>query len=151
MALKSYLFSKELNFSDIATPPIHLGNMDGRYYFSFAESSDAPSGGKAVTADEIDLLQKNGTIFKQIKQEAERRILAVAPLWRQQNALADLYILNQKESLTTDEQDQVAQAEEILTSVQAVRSRSNEIESSVLNGIAVEYLTDYGWNGLDAE
>jgi len=151
MSIKSYLISKELNFTDLSIMPIYLGSLDGRNYFSFAEDVNPPSGGKNITNDELALLRGSGLVFKQIKQKAEERILSVAPLWRQQNALVDLYLLGQKENPATDEQDQMAQAQAIITSIQEIRSRSNEIENSILNGIAVDYLIDLGWDQPDAE
>ena len=145
MKIKSYLFNKELNFTDMSVLPIHVGNMDGRYYFSFAENVDPPSGGKSVSADELAELKSTSMIFRQIKQKAEERIIAIAPLWRQQNTLADLYILGQKDNLSSEEQEKFDRATELLETIQAIRNRSNEIEYSLLNGIAVDYQTDPAW------
>jgi hypothetical protein len=145
MNLKSYLFNKELNFNDMTILPIHIGNMDGRYYFSFAENVNPPAGGKSVSSEEIGELRGSGMVFRQIKQKAEERIVAIAPLWRQQNALADLYMLGQKESLLSEEQERFSRAQQLLETIQAIRNRSNEIEESLLNGIAVDYQTDPAW------
>lgn len=151
MPIKSYLISKSLNFSDIETPPIFLGDQNGRYYYAFAQTDDPPSGGKSVSADELEGLRSEGLPFRQIKQEAERRILNVAPAWRQQNALVDLFMLGQKDNPTIEEQEKVTQAKALLEQVQIIRDRSNEIETSILNGSAVDYQLDTGWNAADAE
>lgn len=145
MTLKSYLFSKELNFNELEIMPIHLGNMNDRYYFAFAEGINPPAGGKNVSNDEINDLRTNGVTFKQIKQKAEEYILVVAPLWKQQNALADLYIFGLKEALNTEEQEKVNQAKNLIESIQMIRSRSNEIEEALLNGISIDYFTEQAW------
>ncbi len=150
MTLKSYPFSKELNFTDLDIMPIHLGNLNDRYYFAFAEGINPPSGGKAVSNDEINDLRTYGVTFKQIKQKAEEHILDVAPLWKQQNALADLYMFGLKETLDAEEQDKVNQAKNLIESIQTIRNRSNEIEESLFNGIAIDYLTDQAWGNTDA-
>lgn len=146
MKLKSYLFNKELNFTDMSVLPIHIGNMEGRYYFSFSEEVDPPAGGKMVSTEELAKLQNSGMAFRQVKQKAEERILAIAPLWRQQNALADLYVLGQKANRTSDEQDRLDNATSLLETIQSIRTRSNEIEDSLLNGNAVDYQTDSAWD-----
>ena len=43
----------------------------------------------------------------------------------------------------------VYRIEHLLERIQAIRLRSNEIEASFLNGVAVDYWTDRGWNYLD--
>lgn len=57
-----------------------------------------------------------------IKQEAQRRILNVAPAWRQRNATIDL-----------QSEDEVvrAAAQSVIDSVNAIRAKSNEIEASL--------------------
>ena len=57
-----------------------------------------------------------------IKQEAQRRILAVAPAWRQRNATIDL-----------QSEDEVvrAAAQSVIDAVNAIRVKSNEIEASL--------------------
>lgn len=150
MTLKSYLFSKDLNFTDLDIMPIHLGNLSDRHYFAFAEGINPPSGGKAVSNDEINDLRANGVTFKQIKQKAEEHILGVAPLWKQQNALADLYIFGLKETLDAEEQEKFNQAKSLIESIQAIRSRSNEIEESLFNGVPIDYLTDQAWESDNA-
>ena len=69
----------------------------------------------------------------------------MAPLWKQQNALADIYLLHQQEALDAEEQKRLQEAEHLLECIQAIRLRSDEIEASFLNGLAVDYLTDRGW------
>lgn len=57
-----------------------------------------------------------------IKEEAQRRILNVAPAWRQRNATIDL-----------QSEDEVvrAAAQSVIDSVNAIRAKSNEIEASL--------------------
>ena len=86
--------------------------------------------------------------MRQIKQEANRRILTIAPLWKQQNALTDIYLLRQQETLDAEQRKRLQEAEELLERIQAIRLRSDEIEASFLNGVAIDYLTDRGWNSL---
>lgn len=57
-----------------------------------------------------------------IKEEAQRRILDVAPAWRQRNASIDLQ--------STDENVRAA-AQSVIDSVNAIRVKSNEIEASL--------------------
>ncbi len=57
-----------------------------------------------------------------IKEEAQRRILDVAPAWRQRNATIDL-----------QSEDEVvrAAAQLVIDAVNAIRAKSNEIEASL--------------------
>ena len=59
-----------------------------------------------------------------IKEEAQRRILAVAPAWRQRNDSIDLQ--------STDENIRAA-AQSVIDAVNAIRSKSNEIEAGLLS------------------
>lgn len=62
------------------------------------------------------------SLHPSIKEEAQRRILAVAPAWRQRNATIDL-----------QSEDEVVQAaaQSVIDSVNAIRAKSNEIEASL--------------------
>tara|TARA_A100001388_G_C28737706_1_gene485085 strand:+ start:412 stop:723 length:312 start_codon:yes stop_codon:yes gene_type:complete len=57
-----------------------------------------------------------------IKEEAQRRILAVAPAWRQRNASIDLQ---------SDDADVRAAAQSVIDAVNAIRTKSNEIEAGL--------------------
>ena len=84
-------------------------------------------------------------LIRQIKEEAGRRITDIAPVWKQQNALADLYLLGDRTDLTDAERETLTKAQDLLAQVQVLRERSNAIEASFLNGVAVDYLTDKAW------
>ena len=57
-----------------------------------------------------------------VKFEAERRILAVAPDWRQRNAAVDLQ---------SSDADVRAAAQSVIDAVNAIRTKSNEIEAAL--------------------
>lgn len=59
-----------------------------------------------------------------IKEECERRILAIMPEWKQRNIIADLW--------SDDEAVETAAAAE-WAKVTALRTKSNEIEASILS------------------
>lgn len=84
----------------------------------------------------------NSQLILQIKQEAERRILALAPLWKQQNAITDIYSLRKYSDLNEVEQKRLIEAQALLKEIMRLRSRFNEIEASFLNGITIDYVTD---------
>jgi hypothetical protein len=145
MNLKSYLQTRAPNFAESEIAPIHLANVNGRHYYAFAADVTPPSGGKTVSESELDDIFSNSQIIRQIKEEAGRRITKIAPVWKQQNALADLYLLGGRTDLSGEEDERLTKAQDLLTQVQVLRQRSNEIESSFLNGVAVDYLTDKAW------
>lgn len=152
MNLKSYLQTRAPNFAESEIAPIHLADVNGRHYYAFAEDVTPASGGKAVSESELDDILSNSQIIRQIKEEAGRRITKIAPVWKQQNALADLYLLGGRTDLSTEEDERLTKAQDLLTQVQVLRQRSNEIESSFLNGVAVDYLMDQAWEeSEDAE
>ena len=64
------------------------------------------------------------TLHVCIKEEAQRRILDVAPAWRQRNAAVDLQ--------SADENVRAA-AQSVIDAVNAIRAKSNEIEASILS------------------
>ena len=57
-----------------------------------------------------------------IKEEAQRRILEVAPAWRQRNAAIDVQ---------SDDADVRAAGQAVIDAVNAIRVKSNEIEASL--------------------
>lgn len=148
MNLKSYLHDRAPHFDESEIAPIHLADLNGRHYYAFAAGVTPPSGGKAVSEDELSDVLSNSQLIRQIKEEAGRRILEIAPVWKQQNALADLYLLGDRTDLTEVEQQTLSKAQDLLTQVQVLRERSNAIEASFLNGVAVDYLTDKAWEDV---
>tara|TARA_B000000565_G_scaffold243929_1_gene210584 strand:+ start:56 stop:364 length:309 start_codon:yes stop_codon:yes gene_type:complete len=77
--------------------------------------------GVPIYADKNDAKEK---LSPRIKQECERRILEVMPEWRQRNTIADL---------TSDDADTKAVAAVEWAKVTALRTKSNEIEASILS------------------
>jgi DNA polymerase III alpha subunit len=146
MTIRSYVVGKALSFAESEVAPIHLAEIDGRHYYAFAEKQEYPTGSKAAADDDaLALIYKHSQLIKQIKEEAARRILAIAPQWKQQNALADIYLLGKLKALDEKQTERLQKADALLQSIQDIRLRSDEIEASFLNGIAVEYLTDQAW------
>ena len=152
MNLKSYLQTRAPNFAESEIAPIHLADANDRHYYAFVEDVTPPSGGKTVSESELDDILSNSQIIRQIKEEAGRRITKIAPVWKQQNALADLYLLGGRTDLSGEEDERLTKAQDLLTQVQVLRQRSNEIEASFLDGVTVDYLTDQAWEeSEDAE
>ena len=148
--LKSYLHDRAPHFDESEIAPIHLADLNERHYYAFAADVTPPSGGKAVSDDELADVLSNSQLIRQIKEEAGRRITKIAPVWKQQNALADLYLLGGRSDLSDDEQATLAKAHDLLAQVQVLRERSNAIEASFLNGVTVDYITDIAWEDEDA-
>ena len=145
MTIKSYLFGKAPSFAEGKIAPIHLADINGRHYYAFAKKLKTPAGGKSVKAKEHAEIISASQIIKQIKEEAGRRITKIAPSWKQQNALADLYLLGGRKDLKAEEQEALNKAHDLLARVQEIRQLSNQIEASFLDGVAVDYLTDKAW------
>lgn len=146
MTIRSYVIGKALSFAESEIAPIHLAEIDGRHYYAFAEKQEYPTGSKAAADDALALIYKHSQLIKQIKEEAARRILAIAPQWKQQNALTDIYLLGKLDKLDESQQERLQKADALLHAIQNIRLRSDEIEASFLNGVAVEYLTDQAWD-----
>ena len=150
MNLKSYLHDRAPHFDESEIAPIHLADLNGRHYYAFAEDVTPPSGGKTVSDEELADVLSNSQLIRQIKEEAGRRITKIAPVWKQQNALADLYLLGGRSDLTDDEQATLTKAQALLTEISRLRSRSDAIEAAFLDGVAVDYITDIAWEDENA-
>ncbi len=144
MTIRSYVSGKALSFAESEVAPIHLAEINGRNYYAYADKQSVATGGK-VADDALELIYKHSQLMRQIKEEAARRILLLAPQWKQQNALADIYLLGKLEKLDEQQQERLQETEALLQSIQDIRQRSDEIEASFLKGVAVEYLTDQAW------
>ncbi len=144
MTIRSYVNGKAVRFAESEVAPIHLAEIDGRNYYAFAEKEDVPSGGK-IADEDIALIYKHSQIIRQVKEEAGRRILDIAPQWKQQNALVDIYLLGKLEKLDEQQQERLQKAEQLLLQIQDIRLRSDEIEASLINGIFVDYFTEQAW------
>ncbi len=149
MTIRSYVSGKALSFAESEVAPIHLAEIDGRNYYAYADKQATASGGK-VADDALELIYKHSQLMRQIKEEAARRILLLAPQWKQQNALIDIYLFGKLERLDEQQQARLQEAEALLQSIQDIRQRSDEIEASFLKGVAVEYLTDQAWESDNA-
>ena len=75
--------------------------------------------GVPIYADKNDAKEK---LSPRIKDECERRILAIMPSWKQRNVIADLSSTNA---------DTKAAAATEWAKVTALRAKSNEIEASI--------------------
>ena len=144
MKIRSYANGKAVRFAESEIAPIHLAEIDGRNYYAFAEKQDIPSGGK-VADEDIDLIYKHSQIIRQVKEEASRRILNFAPQWKQQNALVDIYLLGKLEKMDEKQEKRLQKAEQLLLKIQSIRQRSDAIESSLINGLFVDYFTEQAW------
>ena len=151
MTIQSYKKGKRLPFTENEITPIHLAEAQERHYYVFADGENIPAGGREVKEEELPMIVQNSQLIRQIKQEAYLRILSLAPLWKQQNALVDITLLRQQETLDEEQRKRLQEAEHLLERIQAIRLRSNEIEASFLQGIAIDYLTDRGWDSLDRD
>lgn len=145
MTIRSYADGKAISFAESEIAPIHLAEINGRHYYAFAAKESVPLGGK-VADDALELIYQHSLLIRQIKEEAARRILLLAPQWKQQNALADVYLLSKLEALDDGQKERLRKAEALLQGIQAIRQRSDEIEASFLKGIFIDYVTDQAWD-----
>lgn len=148
MKIRSYLISKAPSFAESEVAPIHLGDLNGRHYYAFAKGVKPVKGSKNVEDSELEDVIKSSLLIQQIKEEAGRRINAVAPAWKQQNALADLYLLDGRDDLSDDEKQDLIEAQDLLARVKEIRKRSDEIENSFIDGVALDYLNDKAWEDV---
>jgi len=72
----------------------------------------------------IDAAEAQTLLTPQVKAECERRILEIMPGWKQRNTIADL---------SSDNADTKAAATTAWAQVTALRTKSNEIEASILS------------------
>ncbi len=143
--IKSYLLNWQPQFTESTVPPICLGDINGRVYYAFSHGTKIPSDGKTVTKNEHQALKVNSALIQQVKAEANRRILSIAPYWKQNNALSDLCILNNKANLTDEETLQLDNAKQLWATIQYLRKSSNDIEAALLQGEAIDYMQDTAW------
>jgi len=81
----------------------------------------------------------------QVKQEAARRILAIAPDYRQRNMLARTAELLRigEANLTQSQRDEVLAIERVWETIQMIRVRSDAIEA--MDPIPSDYAADKYW------
>ncbi len=84
------------------------------------------------------------------KAESRRRILALAPEWKQRNMLARSIELLRKDptisGLTAAEANEAAKIEKAWAKITAVRTASNQLEAEITNGTYTRNARDWpGW------
>ena len=96
-----------------------------------------------LTADE--LARRRASAVEAVKQEASRRILAIAPDYRQRNLLARSveFLRIGEANLTPEQRDEVLAMELIWETIQIIRARSDAIES--MQPIPSDYAADKYW------
>jgi hypothetical protein len=80
-------------------------------------------------------------IKAQIKAEAGRRILTVAPEWKQRNLIArsiELRDILDSRALTVDEQAEKDSSAAIWNIIKSIRAHSGELESDIDAGKAID-------------
>jgi len=77
--------------------------------------------GVPIYADKNDAKEK---LSPRVKEECEQRILAVMPSWKQRNTIADL---------SSDNAETKAAATTAWAQVTALRTKSDQIEASILS------------------
>lgn len=80
-----------------------------------------------------------------VKQEAGRRIVAIAPGWQQRNMLARIAELLRigEANLSAAEQADLAAIEAIWTTIKGLRAKSNVLEA--MDPIPLDYTDDKYW------
>lgn len=78
-----------------------------------------------------------------IKAEAQKRILAKYPLWKQNSMLADKLSIVQKETKTQEDIDALAEIELALEEIKYIRERSDAIE--LMDPIPSDYMIEDYW------
>jgi len=146
MTIKAYKNGKAPRFDELKHTPIHLGEIDGCHHYAFPKGMIPPKGGKTIKGDDLKEILSQSPIISNVKIKAAERILDIAPLWRQQNALSDLVRLQNKSKPTEDEKERLIESESLLASIETIRERSNQIEDDVCNGIIVDLEVDATWN-----
>lgn len=114
------------------------------------EDADPITGSHAFTLQEIEdakTLPLAPVSIDAIKDEAHRRIVAIIPEWKQRNFLATgltySQILQEGGSLTAEQQANRTHMESVWAQVQAIRLKSDEIES--MSPIPNDYKNDAYW------
>lgn len=92
-----------------------------------------------------DLAAPEKVTASDIKAEAERRILRIAPEWRQRNAIArGLELLEKRDggtALTAAEEAERAAIQGMWSAIKAIRARSDELERTLPD----DYQDDARW------
>jgi hypothetical protein len=96
-----------------------------------------------LTADE--LAQRRAAMVEGVKREASKRILAIAPEWKQRNMLARSaqFLRIGEANLTQEQRDEVFAIEFIWETIQMIRAKSDLIEA--MDPIPPDYTDDKYW------
>lgn len=97
----------------------------------------------SLTAEE--LAQRRAAMVEGVKREASKRILSIAPEWKQRNMLArsaELLRIGEA-NLTQEQRDEVLAIELIWETVQMIRAKSDIIEA--MDPIPPDYTDDTYW------
>lgn len=126
-----------------------LANQDHLIKGDWVECQKKPDGTHAgdYNLDGTPAPNPEPTI-EQVKAEAGRRILAICPEWKQRNYIAtDLTftkIMQAGGTLTSEHEELRSELEAVWTSIQAIRSKSNEIEA--MTPIPQDFTDDSYWS-----
>jgi hypothetical protein len=107
-----------LRLSDNVLIPISDGNMDYDNWLAYTIA-----GGETLpefTAEELKAIK-----IAEINQRAYDEIIAIAPLYKQNNMLARSIELTSKSSLTADEQSELDSINAKWEAIKAIRAKSN--------------------------
>ena len=149
MTIKAYKNGKAPRFDELKHTPVHLGEIDGCHHYAFPKGMTPPKGGKSIKGDDLKEILSQSPIISNVKIKAAERILDIAPLWRQQNALSDLVRLQNKSKPTEDEKERLIESESLLASIETIRERSNQIEDDICNGMIVDLEIDATWDLIE--
>ena len=97
----------------------------------------------SFTVDE--LAQRRAAMVERVKREASKRILNIAPAYKQRNMLARSveFLRIGEANLTQEQRDEVLAMELIWETIQIIRARSDAIES--MQPIPPDYTDDKYW------
>lgn len=114
----------------------------------YADAPIAPEGvgvGWTVNGESYDPPAEPAITADQVKAEAERRILAIVPAWKQRNLTAQAAILAKigEVNWTTEQAAAWAAGEAVWGAVAAIRAASDVIEA--MNPIPQNYTDDSYW------
>ena len=129
MKIQVYKKDKRLQFAENEIAPIHLADGETTQYYAFADGENIPAGGKEVKEEELPTVFQNSQLMRQIKEEANRRILKLAPLWKQQNALVDITLLRQQETLDEGQRKRLQEAEHLLERLNLLQFSGHDEQS----------------------
>lgn len=145
MTIKAYKNGKAPRFDELKLTPVYLGEINGCHHYAFPKGMTPPKDGKTIKGDDLKDILAQSLLIANVKIKAAERILTIAPLWRQQNALSDLVRLQAKPDPTADESERLVKAESLLASIEIIREISNQIEADICDGNIIDLEIDKTW------